>query len=62
MAKVTIEFETDNAAFQDGRYEQECRYVIDVARRYVSASRSFPVDFHLRDSNGNTVGRVTVTE
>lgn len=61
MARVTIEFETGNEAFTSD-YETEVAHVLEYARRelvdwVLSAGKASLLDF-----NGNTVGKVTVSE
>lgn len=67
--KVTMEFECDNAAFEDGclleemgrMFEQAYRKCeIQLGRRDVLCSHPEWCD-KIIDSNGNTVGRVEVT-
>lgn len=62
MAKVTISFNTDNAAF-DGNFEREVSHVlagvtaaINNARWTGDASGPNAADGVVRDSNGNTIG------
>ena len=62
MATVRIEFSTDNAAFE-AAYALELENIFLQTRGalgdYLDGSEKA---FTLRDSNGNTVGRVEVTE
>jgi hypothetical protein len=51
---ITIKLNTDNAAFQDGLKEQE---VQDILQKWIDSGWGPRT---LRDSNGNTVGSVTV--
>ena len=51
MGKVIIEFDTDNAAFEED-YVGEVQYVL----RKIYPSDGQPVV----DSNGNTIGKVTI--
>ena len=58
--KIRIEFETSNAAFQeypygDGNWEEEVKRVMEQATDFLTGDMG---DEKLRDSNGNTVGRV----
>ena len=50
---ITITLETGNAAFEDSRE------VPRILRDWLKAD--YPHNATLRDSNGNTVGKVTVT-
>jgi hypothetical protein len=61
--KITIEFSTDNAAFADNGMAQELSDVLDGVRRVLvkHASGQNP-GMSVRDSNGNTIGQVTVEE
>lgn len=52
---ITIKLKTDNAAFQDGCKEQEIQNILQDWINSGCGPRK------LRDSNGNTVGSVTVT-
>ena len=59
--KIRIEFDTDNAAFQEyphgeGNFDEEVRYVINQAYEFIIGSMSG--DGKLKDTNGNTVGTV----
>jgi hypothetical protein len=61
MATVRIEFETDNAAFgetSDDALEEMQR----ICARACEAIADRCTTARLRDSNGNTVGKVTVSE
>lgn len=49
----------DNAAFTEGGAEELARILREEARRV--AADGFPTERTLRDTNGNTVGRVEVT-
>ena len=58
--EIRIEFETGNAAFQDyphgdGNWEEEVKRVMEQATDFLTGDMG---DEKLRDSNGNTVGRV----
>lgn len=57
---IVIRFDTDNAAFQDyphgdGNWEEEVKAVMKQATDFLIGDMR---DEKLRDSNGNTVGRV----
>ena len=63
MAEVRIQFETDNAAFVDyphggGNYDEEIRFVIKQVEEFLLGDMR---DEKLRDSNGNTIGRVWIS-
>src|SRR5262245_35046921 len=68
MATVRIEFETDNAAFSGPAFRREARMVMAAALAAITRVNGRLVttcgEFwsNLRDSNGNTVGRVEVKE
>jgi hypothetical protein len=57
ITKVSIEFNTDNAAFDFPESEIGCilRQLADRIERKALFSA-------IRDSNGNTVGKLTITE
>lgn len=57
MAKYLIEIDTDNAAFDDLEYE-----LATILRKAAKKLDSGILDFKLRDSNGNTVGRSYLEE
>jgi hypothetical protein len=59
MATIRIEFETDNAAFEDG-WASECSFVLSDALVFLRAHPRRCGEKNLRDSNGNTIGHVTV--
>lgn len=61
---VTIVIDTDNEAFQGApeRYANEVAYVFMQAREWVQQQPEPDSSYRLRDSNGNTVGEVRVTE
>jgi hypothetical protein len=64
MATVRIEFETNNAAFVDddaggALYAAELDRLLHEAREAILECTT---PWTLLDSNGNTVGKVTVTE
>lgn len=53
MSKVIIEFDTDNAAFEDNG-ASEVQHVLDqIQRHLLNETARTP----LRDSNGNSIGR-----
>jgi hypothetical protein len=52
VTKVTITIETTNAAFWDGSFEEEYLHVLEQARLIDGMK--------LKDSNGNTVGKVDI--
>jgi hypothetical protein len=57
---IRIEFEIDNAAFADN-WQGEIRHILSqVARELGDCDQDnvVDVDVRLRDSNGNTVGKV----
>lgn len=53
--KITIDIKTDNAAFED---DQE---LFDILNTVVNGVTTGKKTGNLRDSNGNTVGKFTVT-
>jgi hypothetical protein len=57
MAGITITIETDNAAFEPSTYLREVRHVLSQA---LTALGNEDTPKNLRDSNGNTVGRIEV--
>jgi hypothetical protein len=62
--KITIEFNTDNAAFEDS-LSLEIRKVLVQAMDLtvgIATSNSCFDTYKLRDTNGNTVGTVTKEE
>jgi hypothetical protein len=54
---ITIRLKTDNAAFDDDCAGEVGAIIQDAIRRVANGSRVLT----LKDSNGNTVGTVTVT-
>jgi hypothetical protein len=54
---IRIEIETDNAAFQENGWDYELDRILKRVREHLTQGACV-VD--LRDSNGNTVGRVVV--
>ena len=60
--KVTIEFDTDNAAFDDG-FHMEITRVMKSAKDVLSEScNNTNINRQLIDSNGNRIGYVTITQ
>jgi len=60
MATVTITIDTSNAAFEDN--PGELRGILEVlAAQLYDYSRDDMEVLPIRDSNGNTVGRVVLT-
>lgn len=55
--KITIEFDTDNAAFEDN-FGSEVNFVVGQARRAVDYCSDVGDRYNLRDSYGNTIGEV----
>lgn len=51
-----IEFETDNAAFEDMQTEEVARILREIADKVENGSFSFACGV-VRDYNGNTVGK-----
>lgn len=68
--RVTITFDTDNAAFQDGGIYYELRKILRDAERKIQEQLERPPcrcthpesSDKLLDSNGNTVGTLEVKE
>jgi hypothetical protein len=69
--QITITINTDNAAFEDGAEIEVARILADYARRLNDGLTNLELTsvlnnprgrYALRDSNGNTVGSVRVTE
>lgn len=56
--RITIVIETDNAAFEDSPTGEIADILHDLAK--VFARQGIPGE-HLRDSNGNKCGTVTIT-
>lgn len=54
MAKIKIEFNTENAAFEDADFE--ISHVLDQAKNIINSGN---YDKPLRDSNGNKIGTVS---
>jgi hypothetical protein len=66
MASIRITIETNNAAFHDPEFdgvEAEVARLLDRVRAYLGSHEYENVDgMILRDLNGNTVGKVEVTD
>ncbi|KKM83061.1 hypothetical protein LCGC14_1313140 [marine sediment metagenome] len=63
MAKLTIELELDNAAFEPEPGPEVARilaYLADTFRGTLVIAPRGPEPMALRDINGNTVGQVTI--
>lgn len=58
---ITIRLKTDNDAFQDGNRETEIARLVQAVADRISEGGSTYAECQLRDTNGNTVGTVTVT-
>jgi len=58
--KVQIEVDTDNAAFEDNGLREYDTILKAAAMKAYTLATSGECDSLLRDSNGNTVGRVHV--
>lgn len=58
--KITIEFDTDNAAFEDGFAPEVARVIARATTKIINhAETSEPGDSEwLHDTNGNRVGEV----
>ena len=60
--RITIQFNTDNAAFED--FDGEVDAMLERAKRVIYrmayASYEPMSETSLRDTNGNTVGKVTL--
>ena len=50
---ISIQFETDNAAFQDCRGEEIARILKEAAEKIEDGSTDFPI----YDINGNKIGK-----
>lgn len=57
---ITIKINTDNAAFEDDK-ATEVHRIVREAVAILNGDDYGPGAFPVRDSNGNTVGSVTVT-
>lgn len=55
MAKIKIEFNTDNAAFEDA--DSEMAHVLEQARNIINSGN---YEKPLRDTNGNKIGTVSI--
>jgi hypothetical protein len=61
--QITITINTDNAAFEENTETEVARILMEYARRLNDGLQNLQiVDQKLRDYNGNTVGRVSVSE
>lgn len=58
--KLRIEIDLDNAAFEDDR-EELPRLLMQITAQFRGRAIG-PISMTLRDSNGNTVGTVEVTD
>lgn len=58
--QFTLEIETGNAAFSDGPATEIARILRDLAARLERGD--FNDEMHLRDYNGNRVGRARLIE
>lgn len=59
--KITIEIETGNAAFEDNGIMDEIEKIFsDILQNWHVINR--PYSCSLQDSNGNTIGKVEVSE
>jgi uncharacterized lipoprotein len=56
MPNINIEFNTDNAAFEDS--DQELDYVLNQVKKIINSGN---FDIPLRDSNGNKIGKVSIS-
>ncbi len=59
--KVNITINTDNAAFEDNPTEL-LQVLQDIAEKIRIGYQCWIPGFPVKDSNGNTVGQVTITE
>ncbi|NBU04203.1 MAG: hypothetical protein EBT60_07865 [Bacteroidetes bacterium] len=60
--KITIEFDTDNAAFEDDRIN-EVNYILKQVTERVTDSMDWddsPIRTAISDSNGNRIGTVVI--
>jgi hypothetical protein len=63
--RITIAIDTDNAAFHTDEHDDGTDEIMRILRDYAERVSEYGVRMshgNLRDSNGNTVGRVTVDE
>ena len=56
--ECSIQFEMDNAAFADYPMEEAARILRNAADKMEAGAQ----EFSLRDINGNTIGRVDITQ
>lgn len=64
MSTIRIEFNTDNASFEDNGIH-EIDHILSQVRKMVSMGIGHHAPLHwalLWDSNGNNVGSVTISE
>jgi hypothetical protein len=59
--KITININTDHAAFGDGNFANEMRVVLMQVVEQLTGDTAFPLPFPLVDSNGNRVGTVDMS-
>jgi len=57
---ITIRLKTDNAVFQDGNRDAEIARIVQTIVSDLNDGGPMNIRTNLRDSNGNTVGSVTV--
>jgi len=61
---ITIRFNTDNAAFEGDNFEAEVSAALERAKRNILnlayASYEPMSEMNLRDTNGSTIGKVTI--
>lgn len=62
--KISIEFETENAAFEDDLHGESASLLRDLARKIQAQAVPFEagINIPLRDSNGNRVGFCRIQE
>jgi len=66
--KVIVQFNTDNAAFEDYGFATEVAKILDQAESKIAnhghriGDKKFEVIGNLRDTNGNTVGAVCIED
>lgn len=58
---VKIEFETENAAFEDDRAAETARIIHEIADR-IADGWTVDIIGNIRDINGNQIGRYELTE
>ena len=56
MSKFSIQFSTDNAAFDNGTDRAEIQYILYKIKAELTEFKSNGI---IRDSNGNTIGNWT---